>query len=301
MGFNKEEAIRQMKSLDKRFSFSSFMDFDSFISSFFSMQKYFRINKLKIDEKLFAEITEIEFSPTSIPFVKAYPQGIKLGNTWEYLAGLIHIQSFSSVVAALSLSPTEKDVILDIASSPGGKTTTISAEMGNKGVVVANDQKQRLPPLFSNISRLGVLNAVVTSFDALNFPIKESFTKVLVDAPCSALGSKAFAWKRLSSKALKPIVNVQKKMLLNGFDALLSGGELIYSTCTITLEENEEVVSYLLEKRENAKVVEISLPFSIPHAKGIGDKNKELSKAWRIYPFHVKSEAFFIAKIKKVG
>jgi len=116
------------------------------------------------------------------------------------------------------------------------------------------------------------------------------FDKVLLDAPCTALGSHKHAWKRFKPDIAKALSRVQKAMILAGFDSLKKGGIMVYSTCTITEEENEEVVEFLLENR-NVEVEEIGL--SIPH------KESRLKNAWRINPEDLNSESFFIARIRK--
>ena len=115
-----------------------------------------------------------------------------------------------------------------------------------------------------------------------------------MDAPCTALGGEKNAYKRYRVEMSRKLSAVQKVMLLNAFDSLKDGGELVYSTCTFVKEENEEVVQFLLDKREEARLMEIKLP--IPHKKGMDG----LTACWRIYPQQFESDGFFIAKLKRV-
>ena len=275
-----------------------FIDVEEFKISLESAKKYFRINTLKIKEEEFREKSSLKFKNTVIGFVKELEERILLGSTAEYFLGLIHPQSLSSAIVPLALDVREEDVVLDVTASPGSKTTEIAMLMNNKGAIVANDRRERLSPLFHNIARLGVVNTVVISTDAKK-PVKEGyFTKVLLDAPCSALGSHLNSWKRFEEGIAKNLSRVQKRMILSAFDSLKEGGTLVYSTCTITKEENENVVDFLLQSRENAKLDNISL--DVPHEKGLSEYGREFRKVMRIYPKHLGSEGFFIAKIKKV-
>jgi len=147
--------------------------------------------------------------------------------------------------------------------------------------------------LYASINRLNVLNCIVTIRDAKELGWKERFTKVLLDAPCTALGSGAGASQRWNPEHSERISGIQKKMLFSAYDALKKGGEIVYSTCTYAKEENEDVVQNLLDNVPSAELAEINL--DIPHEPGAG----ECSRCCRIYPQHLQSEGFFIAKIRK--
>jgi 16S rRNA C967 or C1407 C5-methylase (RsmB/RsmF family) len=135
------------------------------------------------------------------------------------------------------------------------------------------------------------------SADGKSLGIKEKFDKVLLDVPCTALGSHPFAWERIDERSIKLMPDVQKKMIKSAFEALKPGGTLVYSTCTVTQQENEEVIEYLLGKFKNAKLENIDL--DLPHSSGLSEFGTEFRKAWRISPKDLDSEGFFIAKIKK--
>ena len=275
----------------------NFIDKEEFKLQLLKIRKYFRINTLKISEHEFIKKSSLKFSSTPISFMKVLDEDISLGNTSEYSLGLIHPQSISSSLIPIILDPSLNDKVLDATASPGSKTTQIAMQMKNSGMIIANDRSDRLSPLFHNIARLGIINTIVTSRDS-KFPIIEDyFDKAILDAPCSALGSHINAWKRFNNDIAKSLSRVQKRMILSVFDSLKQGGELVYSTCTITEEENESVVSFLLEKRD-AKLMPLTLEF--PHENGLSEYGKEFKKVVRIYPEHLNSEGFFIAKIKKV-
>ncbi len=268
-----------------------------YIAQLKSAKKFVRINTLKIQAQDYIKQDELVLEKTAIPFMFSVKDGTP-GKTLGYKAGWIHPQSLSSSVVPLAFEGfSERDVVLDLAASPGSKFTEISMLMENKGIAVANDQEERMDALMSNIARLGVLNSVVMSADGKNLGIKEKFDKVLLDAPCTALGSHPFAWERIDERSIKVMPDVQKKMIRSAFEALKPGGTLVYSTCTITKQENEEVIYYLLNKFTDAKLENIGL--DLPHSSGLPEFGTEFRKTWRISPKDLDSEGFFIAKIKK--
>ncbi|MEM4296274.1 MAG: RsmB/NOP family class I SAM-dependent RNA methyltransferase [Candidatus Anstonellales archaeon] len=273
---------------------------ESIIRCLSSLKKYIRVNTLAITPSALLNLLEdVELEKTPLPDVFSI-NAFKPGALPEFKAGLIHVQSFSSCLVPLAFSSLNKfDVILDATASPGSKTSHMAALMKNEGAIIANDRKNRHRALISTLSRLGIVNTGITSYDAKKLPWKDYFTKCLLDAPCSALGSHINAWKRLEiNKNLpKTMSKIQKAMILSCFDSLKRNGELVYSTCTITTEENENVIDFLIEKRDNAKLMHFSLPIKCEKGEQ-GFMCRDYVK--RIYPWHVESEAFFIAKIKKI-
>ena len=266
-------------------------DKDLFLFSLKKKRTHFRVNTLRISPMEFEEVAEFSFEHVLGPFY-VLKDKIKLGKTWEYASGLIHIQSLSSSLIPTFFDYSRLRYVLDMTAAPGGKATEIAEFMKGKGVVVANDKKERLSSIRANALRLGTPNLVLSAYDARNLSLKEAFDGVLLDAPCTALGSHLNAWKRITKGHVRSIARVQKVMILRAFDALKKGGQLIYSTCSITKEENEDVISFLLDKRERAKLV--PLKCSLPHERGI-----EMPEAIRFYPWHLDSEGFFVAKVVK--
>lgn len=115
---------------------------------------------------------------------------VPIGATPEYLAGHYMLQSASSFLPVLALSPQMNERVLDLSAAPGGKTTYIAQLMKNSGVIFANDNsKEREKALFFNLQRLGVTNTVITNYDGRKFPkVMRNFDRVLLDAPCTGLG-----------------------------------------------------------------------------------------------------------------
>jgi ribosomal RNA methyltransferase Nop2 len=148
--------------------------------------------------------------------------------------------------------------VLDMASAPGGKTTYIAQFMKNEGVLVANElKKDRLPSLIANLARMGVTNCVVSCMDGRKLPaMVKGFDRVLLDAPCTGLGIISRDPSVRTQKSRDDVLKMaflQKQLALAALDCIdadsKTGGILVYSTCSVTLEENEEVVNYLLRKR----------------------------------------------------
>jgi ribosomal RNA methyltransferase Nop2 len=202
--------------------------------------------------------------------LQIFESQVPLGATPEYLAGHYILQAASSFLPVMALAPQENERVLDMAAAPGGKTTHIAALMKNTGCVFANDSnKARAKGLIGNIHRLGVKNTIVCNYSALEFPkVMGGFDRVLLDAPCSGTGVIA---KDASIKTNKTeadfirLPHLQKQLILAAIDSVdhhsKTGGYIVYSTCSVTVEENEQVVQYALNKRPNVKLVETGLTF----------------------------------------
>ncbi len=218
-----------------------------------------------------------------------------LGRTIEYQLGHYYIQSLSSMVPAMILAPKPNDIVLDLAAAPGSKTTQMSMHMQNRGVIVANDSSyMRLKSLGSHIDRLGVLNACITNYDGRRFPSGIKFTKILVDAPCSSIGSRKGCISH-SENRIRSLARLQTSLILRAFDLLDDGGVLVYSTCTTTIDENEDVVAHLLAKRPNAVIADAGSDIVFDYARGCGQDAHINENVVR----YELDEAFFVAKIVK--
>lgn len=196
--------------------------------------------------------------------IKIYESKVPIGATPEYLAGHYMLQSASSLLPVLALDPQPGERVLDMAAAPGGKTTYIAQLMKNTGCIFANDlKKERLKALQFNLYRLGVTNTTVTCRDGRKYSkiFPNSFDRVLLDAPCTGLG---IISKDPSIKANRLLLDIyknshiQKELLLSAIDSTRVGGVIVYSTCSVSPLENEEVVNYVLKKRF-VKVVDIEV------------------------------------------
>lgn len=276
----------------------------------------FRVNTLKMDEHEVLEmLKEKGVSFKKIPWTRygyvVEDEPIDLGKTVEHMLGLIYIQAPISMVPVEVLNPKPGEKVLDLCAAPGSKSTQIAQFLDGLGVLVANDVSfDRVKALASNLQRFGVLNVIITLMDGRKFPrfARECFDKVLVDAPCSSLGIVSKNWgiaRSWNLELAKRLSKLQRQLIIAGFDCLKPGGELVYATCTLTVEENEMVVQHLLERREDAVLKEINLP-SLGYRCGIvewdGMKLDEgLEKTIRIMPYDNWAEGFYVARVLKEG
>lgn len=226
------------------------------------------------------------------------------GNLVEYFRGFIHPQALTSCLAPLVLAPEAGSYVLDMCASPGGKTSQIAQLMQNTGVVIANElYPERHIPLAHTLARLGVLNSLMTAYQAQEFPLRDGFDFILADVPCSGEGrfrdsdgTFPVHGKNWENRRLP---EVQKRIILRGFDLLKTGGVMVYATCTYNPEENESVVDFLLKNRD-AEVLEID-PV-LPCEPGItnwktASYEKDIRRCIRLYPHQINSVGFFIARI----
>ncbi|MEO0202836.1 MAG: RsmB/NOP family class I SAM-dependent RNA methyltransferase [candidate division WOR-3 bacterium] len=278
-------------------------NFESFIEwSKTPLRPVIRVNTLKANiQDVYKRLSKKGFILSRIEYinfafrVEYYPY--EIGNTLEHYLGYIYVQEISSMLPAIFLEPKSGEIILDLCSAPGSKTTLISQIMNNKGVIIANDADiNRTSALAFNIDRMGCLNVIITQYKGEYFYkyYGNYFDKVLVDAPCSAIGTihknkEIIKW--WSYKKVNKFSNLQKKLIESGFLCLKENGTLIYSTCTITREENEDVVNYLLRKYKNAKVEKIELPFKDYYPDSLN---------YGIYINFGEYEPFYICKIRKI-
>ena len=276
----------------------------------------FRVNTLKMDEyEILEMLKERGVSFKKIPWARygylVESNSIDLGKTLEHMLGLIYIQAPISMVPVEVLDPKPGEKVLDLCAAPGSKSTQIAQLLNGLGVLVANDISfERVKALASNLQRFGVLNVIITLMDGRKFPKfgHECFDKVLVDAPCSSLGIVSKNWgiaRSWSPEIVERLSKVQHQLIVAGFDCLKPDGELVYATCTLTVEENEMVVQHLLERRENAVLKEIDLP-SLKYRCGIVEWNgmkfdEELRKTIRVMPYDNWAEGFYVARILKEG
>jgi 25S rRNA (cytosine2870-C5)-methyltransferase len=244
--------------------------------------------------------------------LQIFDSQVPIGATPEYLSGQYILQAASSFLPVMALDPQENERVLDMAAAPGGKTTYISAMMKNTGCVFANDaNKARTKSLIANIHRLNCTNTIVCNYDAREFPkVIGGFDRILLDAPCSGTGVIGKDQSVKTSRTPKDFIEIphlQKQLLLSAIDSVdhnsANGGIIVYSTCSVMVEENEAVIDYALRKRPNVKLIETGLTigkdgFTSFRGKKF-DSSVKLSK--RYYPHVYNVDGFFVAKFKKLG
>lgn len=276
-----------------------------------------RSNSLKTRRRVLAQdliargINLDPVGPWSKVGLKIYNSSVPVGATPEYLAGHYMIQSASSFLPVIALAAQPNEKILDMAAAPGGKTTYIAALMKNTGVLFANDvHRERSRALVANVHRMGVRNCVMCNYDGRDLPnVLPKLDRVLLDAPCTGLGviSRDPSIKLSKSRAdISLLSKLQKELILAAIDCVNAqsetGGYIVYSTCSISIEENEEVVAYAM-KRRNVQIVETGLPFGVDGFLRHKEKHfpAEMKMAKRIYPHVHNMDGFFVCKLKKLS
>jgi len=180
--------------------------------------------------------------------------------SWEYFnKGYFSVQDESTGFSCYLLNPKPNERVLDLFSAPGGKTSLLADLMKNEGEIIAVDKySSRLKVLEKNLERLAITNVKIVESDALEFEDEEKFDKILLDVPCSGLGTLTkkpdIKWKRDISD-IRELSEFQPKLLEKGASLLKPGGELVFSTCTIEPEENYEVIKNFLEKHKEFELV----------------------------------------------
>lgn len=274
-----------------------------------------RINTLKTDSKMvlgFLTSQKIKFKNVSWysdALIVDRSEKTKIVESFLYKEGYVYFQNLSSMLPAVIMDPKPNEKILDIAAAPGSKTSQIAQMMQNTGEIIANDiSRQRLFRLISVIKTLGITNVKIMQIPGEHIWKKypNYFDKVLTDAPCSMEGrfrlNDPKSYKDWSLKKIKVLSFLQKRLLHSAFYAVKPGGIIVYSTCTLGPEENEEVIQYLLDKESGyVEVINTEIKFDESIKKW---KNKTFDKAIgktiRIFPTQ-EVEGFFVAKIRRLS
>ncbi|KAF7989088.1 hypothetical protein HCN44_007398 [Aphidius gifuensis] len=191
--------------------------------------------------------------------------GLPQLNETDLPDGFVLLQNFPSIICSRIVDPQPDDIVLDMCAAPGNKTTHLSALMKNKGKIIAMEKiKSKISKMKNNCQKFGCKNVDIFCFDAtksvnnqitnennnslLEPPFfKQTFDKILLDGPCSVLGKRPQLFNKITCKELRAIVPLQKKLFTSAVELLKDGGTLVYSTCTITIAENEEIVAWALK------------------------------------------------------
>jgi NOL1/NOP2/sun family putative RNA methylase len=281
-----------------------------------------RCNTLKISPEKLIEKLEKKGWKVSQPW-KTNPEVMiiesdflpgELGRSLEHLLGYYYIQELSSMLPMIAMTPKENETYLDLCAAPGSKTTQAAASMKNSGTIIANEMSMgRMRILAANLERCGATNTIITRKEgrALCKNLgagKINFDKILVDAPCSGEGTLRSSLKTYSMwnpKTIFSLSHLQKQLFENAFERLKVGGTIVYSTCTHAPEENEEVVSHILEKlKDKIEILPIEIPVKTrPGITKWKEKNydKRVKLCARVYPHDNNTEGFFISKFKRIN
>lgn len=251
-------------------------EFDEFLK-FYNNENFrgLRVNTLKCSVDKLKALIGFEMKPT--PFCKEgfyIPKNIKsIGNNPLHHAGAFYVQEPSATSAVTMLDVKEGDKVLDLCAAPGGKSTQIAAALNGKGLLWANEiVKNRSLILLSNIERMGVRNAVVSNChpDVLCNSLRGYFDKILVDAPCSGEGmfrKNDDAQNQWSQEHVEGCGVRQLQILNSAKNALKENGVLVYSTCTFSPEENEEVITKFLKENPDFVLEDSGVSFGRPALK----------------------------------
>lgn len=233
----------------------------------------------------------------------------ELTDTDIYRRGELYVQSLSSMIPPLVLAPKANDKILDLCAAPGSKTSQMAAIMKNTGEILANDNSRiRIYKLDANLKLLGVTNTM-THFgvgQTLWQQYPEYFDRTLVDVPCSMEGriqlSDEKTYKDWSLKKIRELSERQRWLLRGGVSATKPGGVIVYSTCTLSPEENEGVIDWILKKEKGCLEVE-SISLGCTTRAGVTIWNgkayaPDVVSTVRILPIETM-EGFFVAKLRK--
>lgn len=281
-----------------------YRDFDRFLSALKKPQrKSIRVNTLKTDMDTVEEYLDKQnISHSPVPWCR---DGLWIDSKTdldmiEHQLGYYYVQNSSSMIPSTVLDPKPGESVLDLCAAPGSKTTHLAQLMENKGVLVANEASfVRVRALVINIQKAGASNVTVTRRDGIGFEkYTERFDKVLLDAPCSDIGTarkNPQAIQRWSLERVKKLGNLQKKLIKSAYCCLKEGGVLVYSTCTTSTEENEDVVEYLLKEYDGAGLEGIKID-GLKTRKGMSEKTR---KCARIRPQDNDTESYFLAGVRK--
>ena len=266
----------------------------------YTKQKYVTLRANKIKTRV--EDIEEQLIKNNIKFRKIgwYKDAIIIENAREdeirktemYENGEIYLQSLSSMLPPIILEPEKGENILDMAAAPGGKTTQIAAITENKAFITACEKnKIRAERLKYNLQKQGVTCVNIMAEDARKLSDYFSFDKILLDAPCSGSGTANIFDYRFSKELVQRSSKTQEELLRKAIKISKSGGEIIYSTCSILKQENEEILKKII-KSGKVEIVPIKINSEIPTLP-VGIDGTICVAPTELY------EGFFVAKIYK--
>ena len=304
--FLPEQFLAQMRE-----ALPAHLSFDDFVAACQRpLRRSIRVNTLKISVGAFLDlVSSYGWQLTPVPWCEEGfwierddEESLPLGSTAEHLSGLFYIQEASSMlpVAALFADGNQPERVMDVAAAPGSKTTQIAARMNNRGAILANEfSASRVKVLHANISRCGIHNVALTHFDGRVFgaALPEAFDAILLDAPCSGEGvvrKDPDALKNWSVESNLEIAATQRELIDSAFHALRPGGTLVYSTCTLNRDENEDVCLWL--KQRYADAVEF-LPLDTLFDSASHAATPE--GFLHVFPQIYDCEGFFVARLRK--
>ena len=271
-----------------------------------------RVNTLRTDrDSVLARLVKegVEALPAEAEWPLAAPESIAIdGRTGETVpalvaAGELTPQSRGSAAVVEVLDPQEGDHVLDLCAGPGIKTGQIAERMNDRGEVISVElDPRRAAETAAQATRLGLRGVTVIEADATGGPVGPGFDRVLLDAPCSDLGtlaSRPDARWRKSPKTIGRLTEVQDQLLRNAAAVLHSGGTLVYSTCTISRRENEERIAALLRASEAGEVPPLRLDDLGARAPDLAAPAER--RCLQLRPDRDRTTGFFIARLVRTA
>ena len=262
---------------------------------------YIRINTLVGRESyLLSKLAEegVELEPLkSVSCIYRVVKKNSLTSLQTYKEGLFHIQDLSSCLVAIAADPSRRDTVLDVCSAPGSKTSHMAQLMKNEGRILAIDRSARRLQLWkSEMKRLRVKISEPSIADAeQSLPLRDAADIVVLDPPCSNTGvfgkSPAMKWS-IDMGTICRMATIQARMIENCSKYLKLDGKLLYTTCSITTEENEFVIERFLKRHPEFKLTDTGLRFGVPGLRG-----QILCR--RLYPHLHNCNGFFVAKLER--
>ncbi len=267
-----------------------------------------RVNSLKITPETLAK--QSGFHLKSIPFCPSgfyYEETDKPGKHPYHQAGLYYIQEPSAMFVAEQIGARPGEKVLDLCAAPGGKSAQIAAAMNNEGLLVANEvYPKRARALSENIERMGITNTLVTNEtpERLADYFPGYFNRILVDAPCSGEGmfrKDPQAVHYWSTAHVRKCAALQSKILDYAYRMLAAGGILVYSTCTFSPEENEQMIDGLLAKYPDLELLPVEKKNGIENGRPewTESQNSLIGRTARLWPHRLAGEGHFAAKLQK--
>jgi len=261
---------------------------------------YLRLNTLKTSEedclrKLEEEGVAVEKEPYLKYTYRVVESQKPLTRTQGFREGLFYIQDKASCLAAEVANPQAGDTVFDVCGAPGAKTSFMAQLMKNQGLIYSIDYSRRRMKVWKQeMERMGVKNALSIVADAQKpLPLKSFADLVVLDPPCTSTGafSKTPSAKwRLTKRSVFNMADVQWNMLNNCAEKVKEGGHLVYSTCSISLEENEVLIERFLKWHLDFKLLEAKPRIGMPGFRA-------QSQCQRLYPHLHKCNGFFVAKL----
>ncbi len=263
---------------------------------------YIRVNTLKADEskileKLAEEGVKVEKAEQLRHAYKLLSTRQPLTRTESFQEGLFYIQDKASCFATEAANPRPEMTVLDVCAAPGAKTTYLAQLMQNRGVIYSMDYSKRRMVIWKNeVARMGVEIAIPIIADSCNpLPFMTEADIVVLDPPCTSTGTfrklPSAKW-RLTRRSVDKMAEIQWQMINNCAEHVKQGGALIYSTCSITVEENEILVERFLKWHPEFSLAEIMPNIGLPGLRG-------MDKCRRLYPHIHGCNGLFIAKLLK--